>query len=210
MPSTTSRQSARRRGRIALRLGAAAALVVVAAGCAAEPTAETGTAAQPAATAYAGTVVTPASLKPGQPVPVPAKKAELTVTGKITVTNRAGALALDRSIIERMGVEQVRLYEPWTKETLDFRGVWLRDLLAVAGAAPDAATVHIVALDDYAVDLTMADVRAGGIMLAVRDGAGAQIPVDKGGPTRIVFMNGVKAGENADQWVWSLKSIDIQ
>jgi len=209
MRSLTCFPGIRSRGPVVLRLVAAAALAGVVAACSTGTTTET---AAPAATAaaYGGIVISPASLTPGQPVPKPAGKAILTLTGKITATNRDDALALDQSTIEKMGVEQVQLYEPWTKETLDFRGVWLQRLLAVAGVAPDATKVHIVALDDYAVDLTLADVRAGGIMLATRDGSGGQIPVDKGGPTRIVFMGGVKAGENPDQWVWSLKSIDVQ
>jgi hypothetical protein len=80
----------------------------------------------------------------------------------------------------------------------------------VAGVGPDATHAHVVALDDYAVDLSLADVRAGGIILATRAGDGSAIPIDKGGPTRIVFMDGVKAGANADQWVWSVKTIDVQ
>lgn len=209
MRSLTSFPVIRRRGSFVLRLVAATALAGAVTACSTGTPTETGAPAATAA-AYGGIVISAASLTPGQPVPKPAGKAVLTLTGKITATNRDGALALDQSTIEKMGVEQVQLYEPWTKETLDFRGVWLQHLLAVAGAAPDATKVHIVALDDYAVDLSLADVRAGGIMLATRDGAGGQIPVDKGGPTRIVFMDGVKAGDNPDQWVWSLKSIDVQ
>ena len=55
----------------------------------------------------------------------------------------------------------------------------------------------------------MADVRAGGIMLASGDGEGAALPIDHGGPTRIVFMDGAQAGVNPDHWIWSLKTIDV-
>jgi hypothetical protein len=195
--------------RRALRCGVATVVLGLAAGCGGSGATGSAAPAPPAAT-HAGTVVTTASLKPGQAVPAPAEKAVLTVTGKITAANQKGKLALDRRTIERLGVSQVRLYEPWNKENMDFRGVWLQDLLAVAGAKPDATKVHIVALDDYAVDVTLADIRAGGIMLATRAGDGSDIGVDKGGPTRIVYLDGVKAGANADQWIWSLKSIDVR
>ena len=208
MRSRTSSQSFRRGARVALPLLAAVALLGPLAACGGS-----GGAASPAPTpvaTYAGTVISAASLTPGKRVPAPAGKAVLTLTGKITATNKGGALVLDQPTIEKMGVEQVRLYEPWTKQTMDFRGVWLEDLLAVAGVRPEATTLHLVALDDYSADFAMADVKAGGIMLATRAGDGSAIPVSQGGPTRIVFMDGVAAGADPNEWVWSLKSIDLR
>jgi hypothetical protein len=197
--------------RYLLGVGAAAALLGLAAGCAGSggTDARTAAAARPAAAPTPGRMITPATLRAGQAVPAPAQPV-LTITGKISNVNRGRTLVLDRGTLARLGVAQVRMYEPWAKKDLDFRGVWLQDLLAVAGASPSAVKVHMVALDDYKVDLTMADVRAGGIMLAIAAGDGSALPVDKGGPTRIVFMDGVKAGANADQWIWSLETIDVQ
>jgi hypothetical protein len=159
--------------------------------------------------AFASQVISPPTLSAGQLVPRATEKPVFTVTGRIAVQNRDGALVFDRPTLDRLGVRQVRLYEPWTKEHLDFRGVWLQDLLAVAGVKPGATKLHIVALDDYAVDLKLADVLAGGIMIATSAGDGSAIPIDQGGPTRVVFMDGVEAGVNPDQWVWSLKAIDV-
>jgi hypothetical protein len=194
-------------------VGVAAGVLALAAGCGGGATTTGSKPAAPQAIAASSApdrAVTAASLKPGQAVPLPTGQPVLTVTGKISVTNRAGRLVLDQATINRMGLVQVRLYEPWAKQTMDFRGVWLRDVLAVAGVRPNATRLHVTALDDYKVDLTIADVRAGGILLATEAGDGAGIPVDKGGPTRIVFENGVKAGANADQWIWSLKTIDVE
>ena len=39
---------------------------------------------------------------------------------------------------------------------------------------------------------------------------GESIPVEEGGPTRIVYLGGVAAGASADQWIWSLASIDVR
>jgi hypothetical protein len=196
--------------RYLLGFGAAAALLGLAAGCAGTGGAGQPAAARPAAASPTpGRVVIPATLKAGQAVPQP-QQPVLTLTGKISTVNKGRTLVLDKATLARLGVVQVRLYEPWAKKDLDFRGVWLADLLAVAGASPTATKVHMTALDDYKVDLTMADVRAGGIMLAIAAGDGSALAVDKGGPTRIVFMAGVKAGLNADQWIWSLKTIDVQ
>jgi hypothetical protein len=190
------------------RIAALAAVLALTACGSATPA--TTAAPAPRATATTATIVSIATLKPGQDVPAPAGKPVFTVTGKISATNRGGTLVFDQRTVEQLGLVQVTLYEPWTKQNLEFRGVWLRDLVALAGASTAATRLHITALDDYAVDLTLADIRAGGIMLATRAGDGSAIPIDQGGPTRIVFLDGVAAGANADQWVWSIKQIDVR
>lgn len=194
--------------RVLPALGLAAALAATA-GCGGA-----GAPSSPAApgdsSSQAPEIVRAATLRAGQPVPVPAGKALLTLTGKVSAVNKDSAVALDRAGLAQLGLVQVRVYEPWVKQTLDFRGVWLADLLKVAGADSDVSTVRVSALDDYFVDLRMSDIQAGGILLATEAGDGTQIPIEKGGPTRIVFLNGVRAGANADQWIWSLKTIDAR
>jgi hypothetical protein len=190
-----------RRRRFAIALLAVAGL----AACGGSPpTQPVATKASPAAT------VASASLTQGQAVPVPTGRPVLTVTGKITRRNQGRALVWDVATLDRLGLAKVTLFEPWTKKTLSFQGVWLADLMKVAGAETGARSVHLTALDDYAVDLSAADVGAGGIMIATATGAGKGIPIEDGGPTRIVFASGTAAGKNPDQWIWSLKSLDVR
>jgi len=195
-------------GRLGLLGAALTGVLTVTVACGGQAATQA-TKAEPKADVSAS-AVRAATLKPGQAVPPPAGKPVFTMTGKITATNQAGVLAFDLPTVERLAVYDVPLYEPWTKQNTTFRGVWLQDLLAVAGVKADATRLHVVALDDYTVDLTMADIRAGGIMLATRAADGSTLPIDKGGPTRIVFLKGVKSGANADQWIWSIKAIDVQ
>ncbi|MFG1606971.1 molybdopterin-dependent oxidoreductase [Actinoplanes sp. NPDC049265] len=188
------------------RVAALVALGLIA-GCATS----TGSARPEAATRAAlGTPVAAPEIIAGQDVPAPAGATVLTVTGRITRPNHDGTLRLDLPTLEKLGLTQVHLYEPWVKQNLDFRGVWLADLLDVAGAGPGAASVHLVAQDDYVVDLTTAEVTAGGVLVATRAGDGSAIPPDRGGPTRLVFADGVATGTNPDRWIWSLKSIDVR
>jgi hypothetical protein len=210
MASTTFPLHTSGRPRAALRIGVAAALLGLAAGCGGSPTTDAAPVPQKAASAAVGNIISQASLKPGQAVPRPAQKPVLTLTGKISAANKGDDVVLDLRTIERLGVVQVRMYEPWAKQNMAFRGVWLQDLLAVAGAGSNATRLQITALDDYKAELTMDEVRTGGILVATRAGDGSLIPIDKGGPTRILFMDGVKAGANPDQWVWSLKTIDVR
>lgn len=197
------------RGRavLALRLSTALAVLALAA-CSGSAPREMAAGPAPGAT-FASTVVSPATLTVGQAVAAPTGKPVLTVTGLITAPNERDALVLDRPTLERMGTREVAVHEPWVKQDLDFRGVWLHDLLDVAGIKPGATRLRVTALDDYSVEFGLAEARAGGILIATTDAEGDALPIDQGGPTRIVFMNGVPAGVDPDHWVWSLKTIDV-
>lgn len=171
----------------------------------------TGTAPPEAKPSAAATsVIAPAALTPGEQVPAPEGKPVLTLTGKIQERNTGAKLALDPATLDQLGISKVSTYEPWNKKTMAFQGVWLADLLKVAGTDGAAKGVHATALDDYQIDLTMAEIQAGGIFLATKQGDGNPIPIEDGGPTRIVFVGGVPSGKNADQWIWSLKSLDVR
>lgn len=201
------RRGTRRGGRPAAAAVVAVLLAAACGGCgaAAELVENQPQVSQPTA----ATVVRAATLRAGQPVPVPAKPV-LTLTGRVSAPNAGRTVVVDRATLERMGVVQVTVFEPWIKRDLDIRGIWLKDLLAIAGAAPGPAGIRITALDDYKVDLTATDVRAGGILLATSAGDGSPIPVADGGPTRIIFVGGVPAGANADQWIWSIRTIEVR
>lgn len=186
------------RARLVAALGAA---VLVLAGCGGDPAA----APEPAG-GTAPTVLRAATLRPGDPLPTAAGEALFTLTGQV----RSGRpVVVDRPLLAGLAQVELRTYEPWLRKDLTFRGVWLADLLAAAGAGPGAA-VRVTALDDYVVTLSTADLREGGVLLATTDGAGAALPVEAGGPTRIVFRAGARAGSNADQWIWSLRTIEVR
>jgi hypothetical protein len=157
-----------------------------------------------------GQTLAAATLRSGQPIPAPKAPAVLTLTGSISNKNAAKKLALDPALLDRLGVVRIETYDPWAKKRASFQGIWLADLLKVAGATPTASTVHTTALDDYVIDFTMAEVRAGGMFVATKNGDGSEIPVDKGGPARIVFLDDVAAGENPDRWIWSLSTIEVR
>lgn len=203
MTRSLTRSRLRSRGRPALGVVAVLALAAACGG-----TAPTGAVA--ASDRPAPTVVRAATLLPGQPVPAPKGKTVLTFTGLVATKNTGSAIALDQTAIDRLGQVQVTVYEPWIKAETTFRGVWLADLLKVVAAAPTAVGLRVTALDDYRVEMTAADVRAGGILLATKAGDGSAIPVSDGGPTRLVFVTGTQFGANADHWIWSLKTIEIR
>jgi hypothetical protein len=183
------------------------ALLVPTAACAGRPALSVPAAAQPSAPPVA---IAPAERGPGAAVPAPTGPALLTLTGKITRTNGDGSLRFDRATLDQLGQVQVTVYEPWVKRELQFQGTWLADVLKVAEPESSAGSIHLTALDNYQIDLSMPDVNAGGILLATKTGDGAPIPIEDGGPLRIVFVGGAPSGSSADQWIWSLSMIDVR
>ena len=155
------------------------------------------------------TVVAASSLQPGTVPPAPAEPL-LAITGRIGVTNSDGALQLDAGALDRLERLKVTVFDPWIKQDIEVQGVWLADLLNLARPADGASGLHMAALDFYEVDLTMAEVGAGGILLATRTADGSGIPVAEGGPTRIVFVDGNPTGSRPELWIWSLKTIDVR
>ena len=192
-------------GKVQVRLTTRAVVVATAIGLAAGGCAEPGPVA-----AAAVVVTTPAPRAPDERLPVPAGDPVLTITGRVERTNVGQALRLDADGMDALGRIRIELYEPWVKQRMSFQGVWLADVLAAAGVDGGATGLHLTALDNYQVDLPIADVRAGGVLLATRNGDGGAIPIAEGGPIRIVFADGVEAGANANQWIWSLTTMDVR
>jgi hypothetical protein len=145
----------------------------------------------------------------GAAIPAPADPI-LVITGDIASTNGDG-LALDVPAIEALGLVRYTVRDPWLEQELEFTGVLLTDLLAAAGANPDATTLHITALDDYEVEISIADVRRWPVMLATQT-AGAPMSIEDKGPTRIVFPADptIDALRYKDLWIWQLKTIEVR
>jgi DMSO/TMAO reductase YedYZ molybdopterin-dependent catalytic subunit len=58
------------------------------------------------------------------------------------------------------------------------------------------------------VEVKVADLTDRGILLATKVD-GARIPVDEGGPIRLVFPADSTVGKNTDLWIWSIDSITV-
>jgi hypothetical protein len=154
-------------------------------------------------------VLEPASLGPGERLPTATGESFLTVTGRIAPGPADGRLRLDAAGLQRLGLRKVTVFEPFVRQTVDFQGVWLADVLAAAEVSPSATSVHLTALDDYETDLSMADIRAG-VFLATRTGAGQAIPLEEGGPVRILIPGDIPSGTTDAKWIWSLSTVEVR
>lgn len=108
----------------------------------------------------------------------------LTVSGKITVTNRGTTAQFDRAMLEAIGMVAVETNTPWYKEKVTFEGVPLAKLMQAVGAQGDKLTV--VALNDYSADVPMDDVRQHNVILALKRN-GEYMPSRDKGPLFVIY-----------------------
>ncbi len=157
--------------------------------------------------------VAPATLKPGDAIPAPTGEVVLTISGKISNTNAENMLLLDIATLEKMGLVKYTVTDPSLNEQFTYTGVLLADLLKVIGAAPDATLVHMTALDEYEVDVEIAETEKWPVLLATQT-AGSYMPIESNGPTRIIFpfddISEVDIPKYSDLAIWNLVTMEIQ
>jgi len=157
--------------------------------------------------------VSEGTLKPGSAVSAPSGDAVLTIDGKISQTNTDDTLKFDMATLESIGVIQYKVDDPFVKENILYSGVLLSQLLKVAGAAQDATTLTLWALDDYSTDMKISDASKWPVIIATKAN-GAYMPIDKNGPLISVFpFNDFPEIDHLtydNQWLWALAKITIK
>lgn len=147
---------------------------------------------------------------PGPAPDAPRGKPLVTLTGRIATTNDGSALRLDQAALDRFGLLAMDVNDPWAKQRVALQGFRLRDLVELAKPDAGATTLHLSALDDYQIDLNLADVRTDAIYLATRNGEGAALPVEDGGPTRVVFADDLAGRFSPEMWIWNIETIEVR
>ena len=109
--------------------------------------------------------------------------------------------------IKKLAKTEIEIFEPFVKKNQKFTVVKMADFLNAAGfKATDK--VNTVALNDYAfVDTDANFVDNNAYIAVLRDGQ--PIPMDEGGPIRIVFANDSKYASNLDAWNWSIRTMEL-
>lgn len=152
----------------------------------------------------------------------------LTVAGAVTHANRgsvdpfddgffnSGQILFDRAAtfdtadLQALGLRRLEVrYPDWPKGFV-FEGPLLGDVLAKAGAT--GKVVRVQALDGYAVEIPMDDVRKYPIVLAIkRDGR--FLGIGDRGPAWVVFPRDdypeLKAQDDS-KWVWAVYYIHVE
>ena len=124
----------------------------------------------------------------------------LTVTGAKSVDYTMGQL-------KDLADQKISIVEPFVKKRQSFSGISLKALLESSGIQPKDK-VDTVALNEYEFADTAANLEAASAIIAVsRDNQ--PIPMDEGGPIRLVFDTKSKYFSNLDAWNWSLRTIKV-
>ena len=108
----------------------------------------------------------------------------LTVTGKIANTSREGAAEFDMATLEALPGRATETETPWTKGKPKFEGPLGSELLKAVGAS--GTILHVVALNDYAVDVPVEDFLKWPVILATRKD-GRAMPVRDKGPIFVIY-----------------------
>jgi len=111
-------------------------------------------------------------------LPKPKGEVALTVTGEILHTNAPGRAEIDWQMLKSLGVKTLKTSTPWTDGTPEFKGVLARDLLDLL--AVKGQTARAVALNNYAYDIPISDLRKYPVLLAYEMNGKALQVRDKG------------------------------
>jgi hypothetical protein len=146
--------------------------------------------------------VSSGAIRAGDAIPRPQGKVVLRVRGGAR-GGEGRTTALDLATLERLPRVRLTVAEPFRKRDMTFEGVPVGELLSIAGAPTGATRLYLHALDDYHVTLPLRGLAGSGAILATR-AEGRAIPIEEGGPVRLMFPARAELGTNTDNWIWSV------
>ena len=158
------------------------------------------------------TVISEGTLNGGDTIPAPTGDVILTVTGNIGTTNVDDTIQMDLATVESVGLVDYTVQDPFENREITYRGVLMSDLLDVWQVGEDATTLHVVALNDYAVDVPLADLREYPVLFALQ-ADGEYMPISTRGPAMLVYPYNDFEFDVAiynDYWAWQIATIEVR
>lgn len=158
------------------------------------------------------TPITEPTLQAGDAIPTPTENSILTVSGLIGMTNQNGNIVMDMPTIEALGLVEYSVIDPFKDEEITYTGVLMADLLDLWQVDEQAATLHMVALNDYQVDIPLQLIREYPVIFALQ-ADGEYMPVADKGPAMLVWPYDHFEFERPlsdSYWIWQIKAIDVR
>lgn len=116
-------------------------------------------------------------------LPTPVGPVILTLSGALGATNTPNAAEFDLSMLDALPQRETVTATPWHEGRPRFSGPTLASVMNAAAA--QGTTLRIVALNDYAAEMPVADARAIPVILATRID-GERISVRDKGPIFVI------------------------
>jgi hypothetical protein len=141
----------------------------------------------------------------------PTGKVVLTIRGHITNTNDGAAARFDMAMLESIGTTTVVTDTPWTDKAVRFDGVLIARLLEVVGARGD--TVEAVAINDYKIEIPVADFTDHPVILAYRMD-GKRMRVRDKGPLWVIYpwsdFPDLKSEKYYNRSIWQVTVMELK
>ena len=127
----------------------------------------------------------------------------------LKVSGPGGTKEFTMDQLTALGTKDLTIYEPFVKRNIAFTGVPMAAIFDTVGISGDVR-VNTTALNDYSYDKSTAAEFTGSDGLIAVAQEGKPVPVDQGGPIRIIFPDGTKLSKNLDAWNWSLSEMSVK
>jgi len=141
----------------------------------------------------------------------PADKPILTISGKISVTNKDNTAQFDRAMLESLGLVAIETTTPWHDGKVRFEGVSLDKLMKQVGAS--GQRVVVVALNDYTTEIPMEDFGKFNVILAIKLN-GEYMSVRDKGPLFVIYPYDsnpdLKSQTYYARSAWQVAKIDVR
>lgn len=125
--------------------------------------------------------------------------------GGATLAGTPEYLTVDE--LERLPQRESRIYDPYMKEEILYRGVPLDELIA-RYASPETARVQIRAIDDYMAEFLRPEWKEDIFLLALRMN-GERMGRAQSGPAKIVLQKKDPWNQHVQKWIWMIDRIDF-
>ena len=132
----------------------------------------------------------------------------LTISGAMTAGD--GEIEFDRAMLESLDWAVCECFTDWTEGLQVFEGPTLSSVLEAVGAT--GTTLFAVALDDYTVEIPIADAATYGVILAMKQN-GQNMRVRNKGPIWVIYphksASDAKYSDVNSKMIWQLKALKI-
>lgn len=147
-----------------------------------------------------------------EPLPKPSGgEIILTISGAIANSNGDGSAFFDLTLLQTLPARQLVTETPWTKGLHTFTGVPLESLMEWVGAKGRTVTAN--ALNDYSVDVPIADGHAHGALVVYLFDGQPMLPSDRG-PVWILYPFSNRPETRSETFyqraVWNLYALVVK